>query len=602
MRRHLASRLGLLLLAAALLCPAVVSAAEVKAQVPVETFKLDNGMTFLLVQKPELATVSGGWVAHVGSANEHPGITGLTHLFEHMMFKGTRTIGTTNIKRDLEIIEEQEKLQEQIRGIYAAQRDRWRRGEIDDPYADANRTPELVALQEKFQKLVDEQRSLMVKDEFDKVYSGAGGSQMNAFTNQDMTVYFITVPTNKLELWFWMESDRLANLVLREFYSERDVVHEERRLRTESTPTGKYDEQLESMFWGAHPYKWPIVGWPSDLRVISKAQAEDYYNTYYSPNNITAALVGKFDPAEVKALAQKYFGRIPRGRVAPPSVVTMEMPQIAAKEMTATCDCQPQVEVLYHSVPFRHKDSYALDVLGGLLSGRTGRLTKALVLDKKIATSAFAFQNSMKWAGSFGFGAEVKGDAKPEELAAAWNAEVKKLIDEPIPAEELQKVKNQITGNAYRRLVNPFGLLVQLLRYDGLGDWTYINDWSEKTLAVTADDVKRVAKAYITPDNSTTAFYYRKAGAVAEDLPPEIAGASDDVKPMLVQQYKQMRQQLAQATDVAKLQASLARLQGVKNSDQAPPAFKKAIPVFEKMINDRIAELQKNAPAAQGGK
>ena len=169
------------------------------------------------------------------------------------------------------------------------------------------------------------------------MYTKAGGSQMNAFTNQDMTVYFVTVPANKVELWFWMESDRLANPVFREFYSERDVVHEERRLRTESTPTGKFDELFDAMFWESHPYSWPVVGWPSDLKTISKAEADAYFDTYYAPNNITAALVGNFDTAEVKALAQRYFGRLKRGQKPPPDVGTLEMPQLAEKRMRPIC-------------------------------------------------------------------------------------------------------------------------------------------------------------------------------------------------------------------------------------------------------------------------
>ena len=213
-------------------------------QVPVETFELANGMTFLVVPRPELTTVSAGWVAHVGSANERPGITGLSHFFEHMMFKGSHAIGTTNIERDLEIIEEQETLQEQIRAIYRKQRERYRLGEIEDPFEAEARPAELIELEHRFDALVEAQRELMVKDEFDKLYTEAGASGMNAFTSEDVTVYFITVPANKLELWFWMESTRLLKPVFREFYSERDVVHEERRLRTESTPTGKFQRAL----------------------------------------------------------------------------------------------------------------------------------------------------------------------------------------------------------------------------------------------------------------------------------------------------------------------------------------------------------------------
>jgi predicted Zn-dependent peptidase len=483
--------------------------AQDAGKVPVETFELGNGMRFLLVKRPEQSTVSAGWVARVGSANERPGITGLSHFFEHMMFKGTRTIGTSNIARDLEIIEEQEKLQDEIREIYRRQRERWRLGEIDDPFDPDARPPELRELERKFGALIEEQRSLMVKDEFDKIYTGLGASGMNAFTSEDVTVYFITVPANKLELWFWMESDRLLAPVFREFYAERDVVHEERRLRTESTPTGEFDEIFEAMFWESHPYNWPVVGWPSDLRSYSLAQAREYFGTYYAPNNVTAALVGNFDTSEVRALAERYFGRL-SARGEAPDVVTLEMPPQAETRMAAECDCQPQIEVRYHTVPFRHRDSYALDVLGGLLNGRSGRLYQSMVLGREIASDASASQDSRKYAGSFSLAAEAKGETTPEQLETALLDEIRKIAEEPIAERELEKVKNQITASAYRRLASGFYLLIQLLLYDGLGDWQYLNQWTEKTLAVSADEVKRVAEAYLDPAKRTVALYYRK--------------------------------------------------------------------------------------------
>ncbi|RMG42391.1 MAG: insulinase family protein [Acidobacteria bacterium] len=584
-------RHALLLTLAALAAAPATPAASGRAQVPVEEFVLDNGMRFLLVRQPEKTTVSAGWVAHVGSANERPGMTGISHLFEHMMFKGTRTIGTKNAERDLEIIEEQERIQERIREIYREQRRRWRLGEISDPFDPDARPPELVELQRRFQELVEEQRSLMVKDEFDKIYTAAGASGMNAFTNQDMTVYFITVPANKLELWFWMESDRLFNPVFREFYSERDVVHEERRLRTESTPTGKYDEQFNAMFWVSHPYGWPVVGWPSDLRVISKKQADEYYATYYAPNNLTAALVGNFDPAEVRALAEKYFGRLQPGPHAPPDVVTLEVEQLAEKRMRAECDCQPQVEVRYHTVPFEHADSYALDVLAGLLNGRTGRLYKSLVLDQQIASSAAASQNSMKYAGYFSFFAEAKGEATPEQLEAAWYEELRRIREEPIPEDELQKVKNQIAADAYRRLERPFFLMIQLLYFDGLGDWKYINTWADKTLAVTADQVKEVARRYFGPERRSVALYYRKPGSAADQPPEGLA----DLPPQQQQMVKMQLRQLKQIEDPDKLRQILEQMR--QRKDQMPPEFAPAMRVMERWIEGRIEQLD----AAKGG-
>ena len=590
-------RTSLAMLAGMLLCtiPAVAateaaSPARVSARVPVETFTLDNGMKFLLVRKPELSTISAGWVAHVGSANEQVGQTGIAHFFEHMMFKGSRTIGTRDITRDLEIMAEQEQLQEKIRELYRRQRERWRRGEIDDPFDPAARPPELIELEQQFQKLVEEQRELMVKDEFDKIYTGEGGTGMNAFTNQDMTVYFITVPANKAELWFWMESDRLLNGVRREFYSERDVVHEERRLRTESTPTGKFDELFNAMFWESHPYRNPVIGWPSDLRMLSARQADDFYRTYYAPNNLTAAIVGNFDPAEVRKLAERYFGRI-RRQPPPPDIVTLEMEQLAEKRMRAECDCQPQVELRYHTVPFMHRDSYALEVLAHLLNGRTGRLYKALVLDRKIAASAGAGQNSQKWAGAFSLFAESKGDATPADLEAGLVAEIERLQKEPIPAEELQKVKNQIVADNYRRLESPFFLMLQLLYYDGLGDWSYLNTNAAALLAVTAEDVQRVATTYFKPENRAVAHYFRKAGTAAEEIPPELAELPAPVRQQIMGQARQLRGM----DDIDTLREALTQIR--QRKDSAPPQFARAFEYIERVVTERLAELE----AAKGG-
>ncbi len=573
--------------------PAAKSAQGVSTQVPVEELTLDNGMKFLLVRKPEQATVNAGWVARVGSANERPGITGVAHFFEHMMFKGTRTVGTKDAARDQEIIDRQEELQEKIRGEYAKQRARYRKGEIDDPFAPANRTKELEALEAEFAKLVEEQRGLMVKDEFDKIYTEAGASGMNATTNSDSTVYFITVPANKLELWFWMESDRLLQPVFREFYSERDVVQEERRMRTDSTPTGKFDEQLNAMFWTSHPYNWETIGWMSDLKTLSMADAKDFFETFYAPNNITVALVGNFEIAEVKALAEKYFARIPRGPRPVPDVVTLEVPQLAEKRMNAECDCQPQVSVQYHGVPFEHKDSYALDVLTGVLNGQTGRLYKDLVLDKQIATSASAGSQNLRYEGSFGFSGETKGEARPADLEAAWQSHVDRVQNELVPAEELQKVKNQIAADSYRRLENPFFLMIQLLFYDGWGNWKYLNESPARLMAVTAEDVQRVAKKYLTVENRTVADYRRKAGTQAEEVPPELADLPAEMRQGIMAQIKQIQA----IEDKAQLEQVIGAIE--QQAAQVPPDMKKAVDAILKAAKDRLAALAA-APAKEG--
>ena len=213
-----------------------IAASPLFAQkVPVIEKTLSNGMKLLLVERHDDPAVAGGWVAHVGSSNERPGITGIAHLFEHMMFKGTPTLGTTNNVRDHEIILEQEKVRDAMRAEEVKMRAAMRRGEIDDIAKLENKTEHYKELEKQFNKLVTEQRQMLVKNEFFKIYTTHGGSGMNAYTSDDMTAYFVNIPANKLELWAWMESERLLRPVFREFYSERDVVFEERRMRTEST-------------------------------------------------------------------------------------------------------------------------------------------------------------------------------------------------------------------------------------------------------------------------------------------------------------------------------------------------------------------------------
>jgi predicted Zn-dependent peptidase len=342
---------------------------------------------------------------------------------------------------------------------------------------------------------------------------------MNAFTSEDMTAYFVAVPANKLELWTWMESERILHPVFREFYAERDVVFEERRMRTDSTPLGKFQEEFNAMFWESSPYAWPTVGWPSDIPAISKAQADEFYETYYSPQNITLILVGDFQTPQTEALVRKYFERIPRGPRTPPDVVTLEVKQLAEKRMNAEAETNPQVDILWHTVPFQHRDSYALEILAQILSTRTGRLYKGLVLGSGVATETYADQNSMKWEGLFNAGGEAKEGHTPQEVELGIYDNLEKLKQEPVPAEELQKVKNNFAAAEYRRLSANFPILMHLVRNDGEGDWHEINDAGPKIQAVTAADVQRVANKYFTKENRAVAVYTRKPVTATQKEP-----------------------------------------------------------------------------------
>ncbi|MDI9402602.1 MAG: pitrilysin family protein [Limnohabitans sp.] len=605
-------------------------AASLQAQqVKPEVFTLDNGMKFLLLPRTDQPNViAAGWVAKVGSVNERPGITGISHFFEHMMFKGTNTIGTSDETVDATYRAAQKDLRARMNAItWGEQYRRFFNGEIKDPWDPVNDTPELARLRTELKTLMDSQQGRLgadriaelqkelatadaerkeqletqigalknqqdkarsvVKDEFDKVYTGQGGSGMNAFTSNDVTFYFINVPSNKFELWAWMESDRLSNSVFREFFSERDVVHEERRLRTESTPTGIFQEQFDAMFWQSSGYSWPVIGWTSDLNSYTMEEAMKYWNIYYRPNNLCGVVVGDFNPSEVKETITRYFDRLVPGSEQPPAVVTLEVPQLAEMRMNAECDCQPSVEVRYHTVPFRHRDSYALDVLSSVLNGRTGRLYKSMVEGAEVAASAGAQQDSRKYAGAFSFSAEVKGDATPEQLEDAWYAELKKLQDEPVGEQELQKVKNQFAASNFRRLESNFFLLVQLGYGEGLGGWEEINDGPKKIDAVTAADIQRVAREYFKETNRSVATYTRKAGMEA---PVEDAALAALPAPMQAQ-ARAAAAQIAKETDVERLKGALAQMSA--QAAQIPPQMKPMVDFMASKIEARIAELEK---------
>ncbi|MCC7377714.1 MAG: insulinase family protein [Verrucomicrobiales bacterium] len=555
-------------------------------QVPVIEKHLPNGFKVLIVERHDEPTIAAGFLVRVGSANEHPGITGIAHLFEHMMFKGTPTLGTKDAKRDHEIILEQERVRDLMREEERRMQAAWRRGEIEDLQNPDSKTPKYRELEAEFKKLIDEQRALLVKNEFDKVYTAAGGSGMNAFTYYDMTGYFINVPANKFELWCWMESERLLRPVFREFYAERDVVFEERRMRTESTPLGKFEETFLSIFWEAHPYHWPVIGWPSDIPAISKKDADDFYATYYTPANITLMLVGDLKADAAQPLLERYFGRIPGTNQPPPDVLTREPKQNAEKRMNAEAEANPQVDIYFHTVPFQHRDSYPLEVLSQLLEKRTGRLYKGLVLGREVATDTFANAEHRKWAGLFNVGGEARDGKTPADVEQAITEELERLKTETVPPEELQKVKNNFAADEYRKLTANFPILYQLLFYEGAGDWKELNENGRKIQAVTAEDIQRVATTYFTKENRSVATYTRKptSGKAAED--PDLAGLSPEQLPVI----RQVMTMLQQETDKSRLKEMVTRMEAqAANADPKKQQFQK---IVRKKVEARLAELE----------
>lgn len=498
------------------------AAPDLTAQVPVETVQLANGLRILLVERPEMTTVAAGWVVEVGSADELPGKTGLSHLLEHLMFKGTRTVGTRNIEKELVLLDREDQLQSKLRDL---------RSELLNAETSkrAKLEKRIAQSESDLRRVQAAARKQARLGEFSLLFSRLGSVGLNAHTLRDLTFYYVTVPAEKLEAWFWLESDRLMEPVFREFYKELAVIQEERRLRIESNPTGAADERLKSEFWNRHPYAWDPQGQPDDVEGLSRESARDFFEQHYTPGRITAALVGGFDSAQVRELAGRYLGRIPARESSPRELLTLPSTGNPDGERTLTleCQCPSQVQVLYPSAAFGKEDSRALEVLAAVLNGRSGRLYRSMVLGEQIAFSASALQSQLRQAGYFTFQAETKGMSSPGDLLTAWDQEVAKLQAEPVSIEELARAKNRLTADSFRRLKDPASLLAQLLVYQGMGNWQEINTWPRQVLKIDAEQVRAAARSYLVPAGRTVAFFRRsdvRVGQVIAVAPEITAG------------------------------------------------------------------------------
>jgi len=569
---------------------------------PIE-YTLDNGMHFLLMPRDEQPNIiTAGWISPVGSVNERPGITGVSHLLEHLLFKGTDNLGTSDPVADKQFRDELTVVREQMRAYTLdTQYKRFYRGEIDNPWDPVNDTDELRELRAQMTELQDQQGAITIKNEFDKVYTGNGGSGMNAGTSNDFTVFYINIPSNKLELWSWMESDRLDNPSLRELDAERFVVIEERRQRLEATATGKLDEQFDSMFWVASPYNFPVIGWMSDLMGYTEDEIREYFETYYQPANLTGVIVGDFEVDEAKQLIDSYFGPLENKRAAPSPVVTHSVPLLGELRFTGECDCQDQVEVRYRSVAFGHEDEAVLDVISDLLNGRTGRLYKALVEDQGIAASANAGHRAQHFAGSFSFSATPKGSASLEELEIAWLEQIDLLKTELVSERELQKIKNQAAADTFRGLQDNSSLFFQLAITQAYGSYEYLNEMPRAIQAVTAEDIMRVANEYFANDTRAVSLYTRRDGGEVVLITLEEVEASlpAEMAPMMM---PQIEAQIAEidAMSAEEITEAIAEIDAQK--EMIPPQMMKLMDYIQQEMRIRLDAIQSNgADASEGG-
>ena len=482
---------AVLLFAMAVVTPTLVRAQHLaEFEQRMTEFTLDNGLKFLVLERHEAPVVSFHTYADVGSVDEVRGITGLAHLFEHMAFKGTKTIGTTNYEAEARLMA---KMDDAFEAIKAERR----RGERADK-------ARLQQLQKQLKEAQQETQQYLVHDEYDQVYKHQGSAGFNAYTSWDATQYIVSLPSNKVELWMLMESDRFCNPVLREFYKERDVVMEERRLSIESQPQGRLIEEFLAVAYKAHPYGEHVIGHMSDIETITRGEAEAFFKKYYGPSSLTIALVGDVNPHRVRELAEKYFGRIPGGP-KPEPVETVEPPQLGERRVTMEDPAQPFVFIGYHKPGINHPDDAVFDAITDIVGmGRTSRLHKSLVKEKKIAVAASGFQGlpGNKYPGLFLFYAVPARGHTHQECEQAIYEEIEKLKAELVTPEELAKAKTRARASLIRQLDSNSGLAAQITFYDVVtGDWRNRFRQLDKINEVTAGDIQRVAKEYFTKKN-----------------------------------------------------------------------------------------------------
>jgi predicted Zn-dependent peptidase len=455
-------------------------------------FTLPNGLKFLVLERREAPVVSFHTYADVGAVDEVMGITGLAHLFEHMAFKGTKTIGTKDYEAEAKVLAG-------IDELFAAIKAEQRKGE----QADKTRLEEL---QKQFKEAQQQAQKYIVHDEYEEVYKHAGGAGFNAYTSWDATQYIVSLPSNKVELWMLMESDRFCNPVIREFYKERDVVMEERRLGVESQPQGRLIEEFLAVAYKAHPYGTHVIGHMSDIKTITRPEAEAFFKKYYGPSNLTIAIVGDVKLHQVEDLARKYFSRIPGGP-KPEPVETVEPPQLGERRVTVLDPAQPFVVIGYHKPGINHPDNAVFDAITDIIGiGRTSRLYKSLVKEKKIAVAASGFQGlpGNKYPGLFLFYAVPARGHTHQECEEAIYEEIERLKTELVSAEELAKAKTRARAGLIRQLDSNSGLAEQITFYEVVtGDWRNLFRQLERIDEVTAEDILRVAKEYFTKKNRT---------------------------------------------------------------------------------------------------
>jgi len=464
--------------------------------------KLENGLTLIVCERPEAPVFSFFTLVDAGSTQDPMRQTGLAHMFEHMAFKGTDKIGTTDYAAEQPALEKVETAY----AAYIAERDK----EVGRDEA------KLKEWEKAWKDAIAAADRFVVPNQFGKIIEQSGGQDLNASTDYDETDYHYSLPVNMIERWAYLESDRFLHPVMREFYKERNVVIEERRLRTDSNPIGRLLEQFDAAAFEAHPYHRPTIGWMADLNYFSATDAKKFFDKYYVPANIVVAVAGDLKAEQVMPILEKYFGLLPRSH-KPDETTTTEPPQNSERRVELMEQTQPLYLEGYHRPDYRSKDDVVYDAITDLMSeGRTSRLYRALVRDKKIASFSAGFSGlpGTKYPHLFAFYAFPLPGHTNKEVADAIHVEIERLKKEDIRDDELKMIKTRTKANLIRGLADNEGLATQLATYQTrYGDWRELFRSVDRIDKVTKADIRRVANETFNETNRTVGVIETTTGS-----------------------------------------------------------------------------------------
>lgn len=459
----------------------------------IHEFTLDNGLKFILLEDHSVPIASFVTYVNAGGSDERIGIFGISHFLEHLAFKGTSEVGTTDIEAERRLMSEMDRVFERILA------------EKDSLEPDQKK---LEALNSELEKLKEEAAKYVKSNEFTSILTRNGVVGLNAGTGKDSTMYFYSLPSNRLELWAYLESARFTDPVFREFYKERGVIMEERRVRTENQPVGKLIEELQAIAFKDHPYHVSIVGPMSNIEHISRQDVYDYFRRHYHAGNMVIGVAGDVTPKQLRKMAKKYFSAIPEGK-RNPLVFSDEKPQLGEKTVTIFENSQPWLVMGYHIPSVRHPDFTRFQVLNYLLTmGRSSRLNQRMVKEEKtaLAVGSMAGFPGNKYPSLYLVFALPNSGKTTDQLLNTIEEEIEKLKKEPVSAEELDSAKTRMKVTVMRQMQNDLYFMLGLLQSEVLqGSWRKAFDAMREIDAVSAEDIRQLAEKYLVRSNRSIA-------------------------------------------------------------------------------------------------